>query len=100
VHHTKRLALITAAGLALGGLATSGAYAASVSESAKTACMVAVNANYGGQVDDLTIVHTEFSQANSEVIVDASGIRGGSGKERWRCLVSNDGEVQDLSVVE
>ena len=70
-----------------------------VSSNAKSACMVAVNGNYGGNVRDLKVVRSEFSQANSEVIVDAVGVRGSSATERWRCLVSNDGKVQDLSVL-
>ena len=60
--------------------------------------MEAVNRNYGGKVDDLKVVRSEFSQANSEVILDAVGVRGGKTTERWKCLVSNDGQVQDLSV--
>jgi hypothetical protein len=71
-----------------------------VSGNAKSACMSAINGNYGGNVRDLVVVRSEFSQANSEVIVDAVGVRGGSKTERWRCLVSNDGNVQDLSVVQ
>lgn len=70
-----------------------------VSSGATSACMVAINGNYGGKVRDLEVVRSEFSQANSEVIVDAVGVRGGSTTERWKCLVSNDGKVQDLSVV-
>lgn len=71
----------------------------SVSEAAKSACMQAVNSQYGGNVRDLKVVRSEFSQANSEVIVKAIGVRGGSSNEQWRCLVSNSGKVQDLSVV-
>ena len=66
---------------------------AQVPANAKTACMVAVNKNYGGKVKTLDVVSSEFSQANSEVILNADG-------QRWRCLVSNDGTVQDLSVQE
>jgi hypothetical protein len=62
--------------------------------------MVKVNNNYGGNVRSVNVVSSEFSQANSEVIVEAVGVRGGSTSERWRCLVSNDGIVQDLSVVQ
>ena len=69
-----------------------------VSSNAKSACMTAVNGNYGGNVRDLKVVRSEFSQANSEVIVDVLGVRGSAATERWRCLVSNDGKVQDLSV--
>lgn len=71
----------------------------SVSEAAKSACMQAVNSQYGGNVRDLKVVRSEFSQANSEVIVKAIGVRGGSTNENWRCLVSNSGKVQDLSVL-
>jgi hypothetical protein len=70
-----------------------------VSEAAKSACMMAVNKQYGGNVRELKVVSSEFSQANSEVIVKAIGVRGGSTKEKWRCLVSNSGKVQDLSVL-
>jgi molybdenum cofactor biosynthesis enzyme MoaA len=64
-----------------------------VSSAAQSACMSAVNKNYGGKVKELGIVSSEFSQANSEVMINADG-------KRWRCLVSNDGKVQDLSVKE
>jgi len=67
---------------------------------AETACMTAVNSNYGGKVKDLKVVRSEFSQANSEVILDAVGVRGGPTTERWRCLSSNSGKVEDLRVVE
>jgi len=67
---------------------------------AESACMAKVNSNYGGKVDDLKIVRSEFSQANTEVILDAVGVRGGPTTERWRCLCSNDGKVQDLSIVQ
>lgn len=68
------------------------AMSANVPDNAITACMMAVNSNYGGNVNNLDVVSSEFSQANSEVVLNADG-------ERWRCLVSNDGEVQDLSVL-
>lgn len=71
----------------------------SVSEAAKSACMQAVNSQYGGNVRDLKVTRSEFSQANSEVIIKAIGVRGGSSNENWRCLVSNSGKVQDLSVL-
>ncbi len=66
---------------------------AQASSAAESACMQAVNSNYGGKLQNLDIVSSEFSQANSEVIMNADG-------QRWRCLVSNDGQVQDLSVQE
>ncbi len=68
------------------------AMSANVPDNAISACMAAVNSNYGGNVNNLDVVSSEFSQANSEVVLNADG-------ERWRCLVSNDGEVQDLSVL-
>lgn len=67
---------------------------------AETACMEAVNRNYGGKVREVRVVSSEFSQANSMVMVDAVGVRGGRTTEHWRCLVSNDGKVQDLSVAQ
>ena len=67
---------------------------------AETACMTAVNNNYGGKVKDLKVVRSEFSQANSTVIMDAVGVRGGATTERWRCLSSNKGKVADLSIVQ
>ena len=70
-----------------------------VSSNAKTACMEAVNRNYGGKVRDLVVTSSEFSQANSQVNLKAMGVRGGSSNETWKCLVSNDGKVQDLNVV-
>ncbi len=60
---------------------------------AETACMEAVNRNYGGRVRDLRVVHSEFSQANSRVFIEADG-------ERWNCLSSNDGYVEELRVEE
>lgn len=63
---------------------------AQATSAATSACMAAVNNHYGGRVKRLNVVHSEFSQAASEVIVEADG-------ERWRCLSSNDGEVQELS---
>ena len=62
---------------------------AQATSAAKSACMTAVNSRYGGRVKNLNVVHSEFSQAASEVIVEADG-------ERWRCLSSNDGEVEEL----
>jgi len=70
------------------------------SGAAESACMSAVNSNYGGNVGELRVVRSEFSQANSEVILDAVGVRGGPQTERWRCLSSNDGQVADLSVMQ
>jgi len=63
---------------------------AQATSAAESACMAAVNREYGGRENTLDVVHSEFSQANSLVIVEADG-------ERWRCLSSNDGYVQELS---
>ncbi len=101
MRNSTQVARLTAAGLALAIVATADLHARSqsqVSENAKTACMIAVNTQYDGKVDDLKVISSEWSQANSTVMIKAIGVRGGSGSERWRCLVSSDGTVQDLSV--
>jgi hypothetical protein len=51
--------------------------------------MAAVNGEYRGGSDRLDIVHMEFSQADSLVMIDADGGRG------WRCI-ADDGYVQEL----
>lgn len=71
-----------------------------VSAVAKTACLQAVNAQYGGNVREVKVMRAEFSQANSEVFVKAIGVRGQALNEQWRCLVSSTGKVQDLSVIQ
>lgn len=63
------------------------------SSNAETACMERVNSNYGGKVRDLTVTSSEFSQAGTLVMLRADG-------ERWKCIASEDGRVDDLSVVE
>jgi len=100
-----RIALIPASALTLGACVTNEpkqgqAPAASrqATSAAESACMAAVNRNYGGKVKTVQVASSEFSQANSLVMVDAIGVRGSSQTERWRCLVSNDGKVQELSV--
>lgn len=104
-----RATLIAAAGLTLGACASSnydaGAGAGSgamrqASSAAESACLAAVNSNYGGKVQAVNVSSSEFSQANSTVMVVAAGVRGSTQAERWRCLVSNDGKVQELSVVQ
>ena len=77
------------AGLVL-SVCTTGVMAQATS-AAESACMAAVNKKYGGRESSLEIVHSEFSQANSLVIVEADS-------ERWRCLSSNDGNVEELSI--
>jgi hypothetical protein len=71
-------------------LVTAAAGAADVPGNAKSACMQAVNSKYDGRVRNLDIVRSEFSEANSEVILNADG-------EHWRCRASNNGTVEDLS---
>lgn len=83
------LALPALAGVAL-GLAPVAALAQATS-AAESSCMMAVNSHYDGRVNNLEVVQSEFSQANSVVIVEADG-------ERWRCLASNDGEVEELTL--
>ena len=61
------------------------------SNAAETACMSAVNSNYGGNVDEIVVTSSEFSQANSVVMMRAGG-------ETWKCLVSDSGQVQELTV--
>jgi hypothetical protein len=62
------------------------------SSAAESACMTAVNKNYGGNVDNIDITSSESSQANSVVMMRAGG-------ETWKCLVSSGGVVQELTVV-
>ncbi len=68
------------------------------SNNAESACMSGVNARYDGNVKTVKVLSSEFSQANSVVMILAEGVRGGSTNERWRCLVSNTGQVQELRV--
>jgi hypothetical protein len=107
MNNAIRAALTVAGALTLGACATSdydsGAGSSGMrqaSSTAESACMAAVNSQYGGKVSTLNVVSSEFSQANSSVTIDAVGVRGSSRTERWRCLVSNDGKVQDLSVAQ
>jgi hypothetical protein len=69
------------------------------SSAAESACMSAVNSQYGGQVATINVLSSEFSQANSVVMLAAVGVRGTNKTEKFRCLVSNDGQVQELSAV-
>ena len=57
---------------------------------AEQACIALVNQNNGDS--SAYVVSSEFSQANSVVM-----LRDGRGDTNWRCLVSNDGVVADLS---
>jgi len=105
MNRSIRFVSTAAAALALGGCVIvpndSGSQRSvgrQASSAAESACMVAVNRNYGGNVRSVEVVSSEFSEANSLVMVNAVGVRGTSAIERWRCLVSNDGQVEDLSV--
>ena len=60
------------------------------SAAAESACIQAVNTNFGRPVARVT--SSDFSQAATEVMLTAEG-------ETWRCLASQDGRVDDLSVV-
>ncbi len=102
-----RLALIAAAALSLGacvspepktGQAPSAMRQAT--SAAESACLAAVNRNYGGKVRTVRVASSDFSQANSTVMVEAVGVRGSAQTEHWRCLASNDGQVADLRVVQ
>ncbi len=83
----NQFATFAVAGLALCVFAPNGS--AQGTSAAESACMSAVNDNYGGQVSDLSVVRSEYSEAGSVVIVQADG-------ERFRCLSSNSGEVEEL----
>jgi len=56
------------------------------------ACMAAVKRRYGRSVRNLWVSNSENSLAGSVVIVEANG-------ERWRCLASNEGRVEDLRLM-
>ncbi|MGB5833607.1 MAG: hypothetical protein WBG92_16660 [Thiohalocapsa sp.] len=106
MNNAIRFAIIAAAGLALTACATDGYDSGSdssalrdASNAAEVACTSAVNANYGGNVKSVRVTSSEFSQANSMVMVKAGGVRGGATTETWKCLVSNDGNVEELTVV-
>jgi hypothetical protein len=74
-----------------GGGAMAGSQSSSdVSDAAQQACLSAVSneTNEG----DVAVLSTEFSEANSMVMVGV-----GAQRAPWRCLVSNDGAVQEVS---
>jgi hypothetical protein len=60
------------------------------SAAAESACVQAVNTNYGRSVAQVT--SSSFSQAATAVMLTAEG-------ETWKCLSSEDGRVDDLRVV-
>jgi hypothetical protein len=55
---------------------------------AESACLAAVNRNYGSDV--ASIISSDSSEADTEVMVSTQG-------ESFRCLASNDGTVEDLA---
>ena len=59
---------------------------------AESACISAVNRNMTGA--NATVTSSDFSEAGTTVMLTSSD------GETWRCLASNDGIVEDLSVVE
>jgi hypothetical protein len=67
--------------------------AAQATSAAQSACMAAVNSKSGGNVKQINVVSSEFSEANSMVFIEAGG-------ERWRCLASNDGQVIEELILE
>ena len=60
-----------------------------VSQAAIDACVGAVDAETDG---DVVVLSTEFSEANSMVMVGV-----GANQAPWKCLVSNDGQVAEVS---
>lgn len=71
--------------------AATGTGGSEVSTKAVNACKSAVNRNFAGKAK-ISVTSTEFSQANSMVMMRVNGA------ENWKCLVSNSGKVADLSV--
>ena len=64
-----------------------------VSSKSVNACKSAVNRNFAGKAK-ISVTRSEFSQANSLVMMRVNGT------ENWKCLVSNNGHVEDLSIVD
>jgi hypothetical protein len=96
----KNVTKIAAAGLAAVALTAcveesstrAGGGLRDASGNAESACMSAVNSRFDGKVNDIVVTSSEFSQANDLVMLKAGG-------QTWKCLVSDDGQVQELSVV-
>lgn len=66
-----------------------GAASSDVSQAAIDACVAAVKGQTEG---DLAVLSTEFSEANSMVMVGV-----GANKAPWKCLVGNDGKGAEIS---
>ena len=75
-------------------LLASPALAADVSQEAVDGCIDRLRTVGGPDGQSGTVVSTEFSEANSLVLLQDKG------ETLWRCLVSNAGEVAELSVME
>ncbi|MCB1494831.1 MAG: hypothetical protein KDJ86_03515 [Bauldia sp.] len=75
-----------------GGGAMDGAAAggSDVSQAAIDACLAAVKKETSEP--DLAVTSSEFSEANSMVMIGV-----GAQRAPWKCLVSNDGTVQEIS---
>lgn len=73
-------------------LLVSGHCVAQASEAAQNACMSAVDRHLHNRTERLFVVSSEFSQANSVVVVEADG-------QRWRCLSSESGQISELSMM-
>lgn len=70
------------------------AFAADVGQDAIDGCIDRLRAVGGPDGQGGTVLSTEFSQANSLVMLQDRG------ETVWRCLVSSDGQVADLSVAQ
>ena len=68
------------------------AFAADVGQDAIDGCIDQLRAVGGPDGQGGTVLSTEFSEANSLVMLKDRG------ETVWRCLVSNDGQVAELSV--
>ena len=68
--------------------------AANVGQDAIDGCIDRIRAVGGPDGQSGTVISSEYSEANSLVMFRDSG------ETVWRCLVSNDGVVADLSVVQ
>lgn len=70
------------------------AMAAEVGQDAIDACIDRIRVGGGPDGQSGTVISTEYSEANSLVMFRDRG------ETIWRCLVSNDGAVADLSVAQ
>ena len=93
---TLSFAAIGLAGLALAGCEdTVGSSMMEGTGAAQTACMAAVNERTSASPADApaSVTNAEYSEAGSMVqLIDGNGTR-------WRCLASNDGTVEELSIM-